>query len=64
LLLYSLKLFDNIVCLTGDDAEHATAIEITHVGIALGGSEAKSSRRVADVVILDDSIQGIWECIA
>lgn len=56
MLLYSLKLFDNIVCLTGDDAEHATAIEITHVGIALGGSEAKSSRRVADVVILDDSI--------
>jgi magnesium-transporting ATPase (P-type) len=56
LLLHSLKLFDKTVCVTGYDAEDATTIEITHVGIAFGGSEAKGSKRIADVVILDDSI--------
>lgn len=59
ILLSYLKLFNRIVCLTGDDAENSRAVEQAHIGVGLAGSETKSSIRIANVVLLNDSIAGI-----
>jgi magnesium-transporting ATPase (P-type) len=40
------------------------AVEHAHIGVGLGGAEAKRAMRVANVVLLKDSIGGIQECIA
>ena len=64
LLIQQLKLFDRIVCVTGDDAENAIAIQQAHIGVGLGGSETKSSIRTANVVLMNDSICGITESVS
>lgn len=39
-------------------------MEQAHIGVGLGGSETKSNIRIANVVLLDDSISGIVESVS
>lgn len=39
-------------------------MEYAHIGVGLGGTDTKKSIRIANVVLLEDSISGIRECVA
>ncbi|CAA7263095.1 unnamed protein product [Cyclocybe aegerita] len=63
LLIRVLRMLDEIVSVTGKNANDSPVLRIAHVGFSMGISGTEVAKEASDIVLMDDNFSGIIQAV-